>query len=682
MPRNKNESLQCPADSKRQSDVGAGYKTLASNLVKFSDLGCLPVQIDLSRLDEGGKGIEETFRKNNARWHRICYSCFNSTKVKRAEKRSMNVDNDNGVRGKYTRSCSTSTNYPATCFICDGADTRNKVLHQVLTLGLDSRVRECATALHDKKLLAKLSGGDLIALEAKYHAPCLAMLYKRAKAVRYTDDDEEEILQKPEGIVLAELVAYIEESRICSTTELPVFKLADLASKDESRLQQLGCSASTRINSTRLKERILSQIPDIEAYKQGRDVFFAFKKDLGLVLQKSHDACDEDAIHLSKAASIVRKDMLAMKYNFDGSFDRNCQAESVPASLVSLVNMILYGPNIETQASNSSKAQAGLTISQLLQYNSHLRRHGDVVRVRRNKNRETPVSLYIGLSIHAKTRSRDLIDIMHDLGLCVSYDRVLAISTDIGNAVCSRYQEEQVVCPPNPRHDLFTLAAFDNIDHNPSSTTAHDSFHGTGISLFQHATSEAPGAARECIVIEKTETNTKSVSALPESYTEIPPVDVKCDNVPIPKSSAPLQSDKDVIVRALEEEESWLKNINNIVTTQQDAGDVPLDASWATYHSNKEDLVNRSSSFVSALLPLLPDQAKSVAMIRHSINVIKASIDFLNPGQVPVIAMDQPLFAVAKQLQWKWPDIYGEKKYVIMFGGLHIEMAFLKVIGG
>lgn len=289
---------------------------------------------------------------------------------------------------------------------------------------------------------------------------------------------------------------------------MPVFKLADLSSKYESRLQQLGCSASTRINSTRLKESILSQIPDVEAYKQGRDVFFAFRKDLGLVIQKSHDACDEDAIHLSKAASIVRKDMLAMKYNFDGSFDRNCQAESVPASLVSLVNMILYGPNIETQASNSSKAQAGLTISQLLQYNSYLRRRGDVVRVRRNKNRETPVSLYIGLSIHAKTRSRDLIDIMHDLGLCVSYDRVLAISTDIGSAVCRRYQEEQVVCPPNLRHDLFTLAAFDNIDHNPSSTTAHDSFHGTGISLFQHATSEAPGAARECIVIEKTETNT------------------------------------------------------------------------------------------------------------------------------------------------------------------------------
>ena len=33
---------------------------------------------------------------------------------------------------------------------------------------------------------------------------------------------------------------------------------------------------------------------------------------------------------------------------------------------------------------------------------------------------------------------------------------------------------------------LFTTAAVDIIDHNPSSTSAHDSFHGTVISLFQH----------------------------------------------------------------------------------------------------------------------------------------------------------------------------------------------------
>ena len=58
-------------------------------------------------------------------------------------------------------------------------------------------------------------------------------------------------------------------------------------------------------------------------------------------------------------------------------------------------------------------------------------------------------------------------------------------------------------------------------------------------------------------------------------------------------------------------------------------------------------------------------------MIRHAMHVIKASVNHLNPGQVPVIAMDQPLYAVAKRIQWNWKERYGEQKFVIMFGGLH-----------
>ena len=52
-----------------------------------------------------------------------------------------------------------------------------------------------------------------------------------------------------------------------------------------------------------------------------------------------------------------------------------------------------------------------------------------------------------------------------------------------------------------------------------------------------------------------------------------------------------------------------------------------------------------------------------------------------NPGQAPVVACDQPLFAIAKNIQWKWPLDYGEDKFVIMFGGLHIELAALKTLG-
>ena len=68
-------------------------------------------------------------------------------------------------------------------------------------------------------------------------------------------------------------------------------------------------------------------------------------------------------------------------------------------------------------------------------------------------------------------------------------------------------------------------------------------------------------------------------------------------------------------------------------------------------------------------------------MIRHSMDVVKNAVEHVSPGQTPVVTLDQSLFALAKQIQWKWPEKYGEDKMVVMFGGLHIEMAVLKTLG-
>lgn len=52
----------------------------------------------------------------------------------------------------------------------------------------------------------------------------------------------------------------------------------------------------------------------------------------------------------------------------------------------------------------------------------------------------------------------------------------------------------------------------------------------------------------------------------------------------------------------------------------------------------------------------------------------------LNPRQTSVMACDQPLLVLAKQIQWELPEMYGEDK-VIMFGGFHIEIAAFKLLG-
>ena len=76
----------------------------------------------------------------------------------------------------------------------------------------------------------------------------------------------------------------------------------------------------------------------------------------------------------------------------------------------------------------------------------------------------------------------------------------------------------------------------------------------------------------------------------------------------------------------------------------------------------------------------------AISLCKHSTSSIKTkqftaptSVQYLNPGQIPVLAADQPLFALAKQIQWTWPATHGEDQFVIMFGGLRIEMTVLKV---
>ncbi len=106
---------------------------------------------------------------------------------------------------------------------------------------------------------------------------------------------------------------------------------------------------------------------------------------------------------------------------------------------------------------------------------------------------ETPVPTYIGLMLHAQTRKRELVDRLFHLDLSVSYDCILRLTAQMRSNICEQFSREQVVCPPKLHGNVFTTAAVDNIDHNPSSTTSKESFHGTGISLFQHSTLEGEG---------------------------------------------------------------------------------------------------------------------------------------------------------------------------------------------
>ena len=68
-------------------------------------------------------------------------------------------------------------------------------------------------------------------------------------------------------------------------------------------------------------------------------------------------------------------------------------------------------------------------------------------------------------------------------------------------------------------------------------------------------------------------------------------------------------------------------------------------------------------------------------MVCHAMAIIHSAVLSVNPNQTPVLTLDQPLYSLAKQIQWNWPDTFKESKFVLVLGSLHIEMAVMKIIG-
>ena len=100
----------------------------------------------------------------------------------RAQKRIQDqgktcLDNQGESLSKRTRS--TSSNDQSKCFFC-GESAGKEGLDEGSTFQLDKNARRAATVMGDMQLLGRVSAGDIVALEAKYHTNCLLKLYNRA----------------------------------------------------------------------------------------------------------------------------------------------------------------------------------------------------------------------------------------------------------------------------------------------------------------------------------------------------------------------------------------------------------------------------------------------------------------------------------------------------------------------
>ena len=111
-------------------------------------------------------------------------------------------------------------------------------------------------------------------------------------------------------------------------------------------------------------------------------------------------------------------------------------------------------------------------------------------------------------------------------------------------------------------------------------------------------------------------------------------------SIPESKYQANVRTDEELDA-LVKEDEIWLESVKKLENTDKH------NISYAAFHANRIN-EKRNHADISALMPIWRKDSKSLAVIKHALDAIA----YLNPGQFPVVAFNQPLYSIAKQLQW------------------------------
>ena len=158
--------------------------------------------------------------------------------------------------------------------------------------------------------MAKLSVGDLIAIDAVYHFKCLTSFYNKQRSQgRHSTKMCPQI--KPQSLAFAEVVSYIEEYGQSGGDLNHVVKLSDLRALYCECLQRLYGDTTGHIHSTRLAQKLQQHIPTLEAHNSNSGTVLSYKKDVGdALLDAGNLDSDDEAVMLMRVAKLVRKDVL------------------------------------------------------------------------------------------------------------------------------------------------------------------------------------------------------------------------------------------------------------------------------------------------------------------------------------------------------------------------------------
>ena len=385
------------------------------------------------------------------------------------------------------------------CFFCEG-DENDGNLIKCQTLELDRNVRSMAEKLNDSKLLAKLAEGDMCATEAVYHKKCFTSFYNRfKKAIRCVTSEEGQESLKQYAITC--VVDWIKDLLVScfENDHVPVLEQKEVIKFYKEILHQNGASENLieTTHCTRTIQMILELITGVIVPKNNVITNNVLTPDgeLGKALfQVSTQSSIDDIQVMSNAAKRIRKVLFLDKQTFNGDTSFEYQENMIPDILVQLISMIIDGgkPNRNL---NEKQKKIALNIAELIKFNSIKQTRKETIKnFRHSKENEPSLPVFVGLSL-SQSRNKKQITFMHEKGLSISYERIKTIRSSLAFELNEKYHELGLVYPSQLQNKTFTTSAIDNFDYNLQSSTAKESIHWTGISIFQYPNSSSNTSA-------------------------------------------------------------------------------------------------------------------------------------------------------------------------------------------
>ena len=666
-------------------------KTLAENIQQIQELGQLDLEWEsIATVEAGEINLLESLTRKGATFHRKCGSKYNKQKINRIIA-SRKLENAAKQGPSVTRSSIDKQSFASVfCAICNQPDIIDN-LHAAGSLHatkndvnakhnneMTNQWRSMALKVGNESVLSLLSNGDVASNELYYHGTRNnAMWNECSKIDRMNDKELENNWKKAQSF--HNVVNYVVEKEAVDPGS--IFVVKELNNMYVENLKVYGIEEQCQ--TTRFTQRLVAYIPNLVSQIVERKTIVLFDKQVQELVSDYVTCPDDFFASLRKVVHPIRIDINDQTNTFVGYFDGSSQVNSVPRTLLLLTSALIDG----STSNVSGCSQEALTVAQLILSHarspakkSRKKQETKTVVRRHNKSQETPVMQYVGLKIYSLTRSRKLIDDLFRPGLCISYDRVLELTKILYERLRESYSKYGCFFPQIFRKGIFSVWLKDNV--NPKTNFARMSYHGTSSSIIQFVTDEDEGEDfPHSEFSNKVSSGSKKLMPLPAEYTKVQNLYSARSNScklwapPFPTFSE--STEFSTFDNAVFDELSWLMKFNTLMNSTSEEY-VILPPGWSAHHASQKRGFKHPPG-INTILPLLRDKVHTLNTQGHIMSMNKQWTEILNPGQTPVDVSDQPVYALTKELQFRYPDKFS--KYFPVFGQLHIEQSLLVVHG-